>query len=127
MFKAYMLSIYLLATPIAVNAETSALLGWIGGAWELETDKGWGDEFWTPPRGGIMVGSGRVVQAINYTVLNRCGSVRTSPASLPFGRFPNGPRQASFRWWSKVTAKSYSKMLSMITRNASVTGARARY
>lgn len=49
----------MLSAP-AAWASADPLPGWIAGAWERQSDKVWGDEFWTPPRGGIMIGSGRV-------------------------------------------------------------------
>lgn len=34
-------------------------LEWLGGAWtERRADGGWTEEYWTPPRGGLMLGAG---------------------------------------------------------------------
>jgi hypothetical protein len=32
---------------------------WLVGAWVSETDKGWTEEWWTPARGGLMLGATR--------------------------------------------------------------------
>lgn len=34
-------------------------LGWLAGQWITETDAGWTEEIWAPPRGGMMIGHSR--------------------------------------------------------------------
>lgn len=46
------------AQPVAAGAET-ALPGWMAGAWAHADGDSWADEYWTPPRGGLMIGAGR--------------------------------------------------------------------
>jgi hypothetical protein len=43
-----------LAEP--VQAEMPA---WMTGAWERRDGEKWADEYWTPPRGGMMIGASR--------------------------------------------------------------------
>jgi hypothetical protein len=38
---------------------STASLGWLAGHWVQEEPSGWAEENWTPPRGGIMLGTGR--------------------------------------------------------------------
>lgn len=45
------------ASPLA--AETPALPGWMAGAWGETIGDRWAEEFWAPPRGGLMLGAGR--------------------------------------------------------------------
>ena len=34
-------------------------MGWLSGAWvETKAEGAWTEEYWTPPRGGIMIGAG---------------------------------------------------------------------
>lgn len=40
-------------------ASSTARLGWMAGHWVQEKRGGWAEESWTPPRGGIMLGTGR--------------------------------------------------------------------
>ena len=35
-----------------------ASLSWMSGAWVEETASGWTEERWSPPRGGVMLGTG---------------------------------------------------------------------
>jgi hypothetical protein len=49
----------LLVSSIA-NAETpTAMPGWLTGAWIHNDGSKWADEYWTPPRGGLMIGASR--------------------------------------------------------------------
>lgn len=55
------LGVVLALSPVAVFAEPSMqdMPGWMTGAWEKIDGTKWADEFWTPPRGGSMIGSSR--------------------------------------------------------------------
>lgn len=39
---------------------TASLPAWMTGAWEMKNGERWGDEYWTPPRGGLMIGAARM-------------------------------------------------------------------
>jgi hypothetical protein len=54
-------SLALALTPVAALAcdEGPELPEWMMGAWERKDDKGWADEYWTPARGGMMIGASR--------------------------------------------------------------------
>lgn len=59
--KSIIASALALALTWAAHAETPAAApSWMAGAWELDAEGVWGDEFWTPVRGGIMIGSARL-------------------------------------------------------------------
>jgi hypothetical protein len=54
-----------LAAMMAMVASTgfsfgpaTADLGWLAGHWIQEAAGGWAEESWTPPRGGVMLGTG---------------------------------------------------------------------
>ncbi|MDF0545823.1 DUF6265 family protein [Sphingobium sp. H39-3-25] len=47
------------SAAIAQQAASGHLPPWLAGAWqEIKGDR-WTEEYWTPPRGGIMIGAGR--------------------------------------------------------------------
>jgi hypothetical protein len=56
-----LLSAFLLMSASTANANVgpAELPGWMTGAWErVEGDK-WSDEYWTPPKAGLMIGASR--------------------------------------------------------------------
>ncbi len=49
---------FLLSVPL--TAESPATLpSWMTGAWIESKGESWTEEYWTPPRGGLMIGAGR--------------------------------------------------------------------
>ena len=44
----------------AVAAERAPLPAFMVGAWQMGEGDRWGDEYWTPPRGGMMIGAARI-------------------------------------------------------------------
>jgi Domain of unknown function (DUF6265) len=54
-------ALVLALTPVAGAAceEGRELPEWMTGAWGREDDTGWADEYWTPARGGMMIGASR--------------------------------------------------------------------
>ena len=46
-------------TAAAAPKAKVADLGWMAGTWVSETPKGWTEEHWMPPRGGVMLGTNR--------------------------------------------------------------------
>ena len=51
----------LVASPLFVplSAAGPALPDWLSGSWAMEDGASWAEEYWTSPRGGIMLGTGR--------------------------------------------------------------------
>ena len=45
------------STGFSVGPST-ANLGWLAGHWVQDGKNGWAEESWTPPRGGVMLGTG---------------------------------------------------------------------
>jgi Domain of unknown function (DUF6265) len=45
--------------PAVLVAQPDAMPGWMTGAWAKANGESWADEYWTPPRGGIMIGASR--------------------------------------------------------------------
>lgn len=48
-----------LSAPILAHETAPELPQWMTGAWERIDGEKWADEFWTPPRAGIMIGASR--------------------------------------------------------------------
>lgn len=48
-------------TPVAADAaeDKQEMPGWMTGAWARSDGENWADEYWTPPRGGMMIGASR--------------------------------------------------------------------
>jgi hypothetical protein len=49
------MALLVLAAPVSAGQ----LPDWMSGAWSQERGDRWADEYWTPARGGIMIGAGR--------------------------------------------------------------------
>ncbi len=49
----------LVAGPV-VGQATGKLPEWLAGTWQMEDGAAWADEVWSPSRGGMMVGAGRM-------------------------------------------------------------------
>jgi len=48
-----------LAALVAANTTDISSLSWLSGAWTQKGAEGrWAEEYWTPPRGHIMIGAG---------------------------------------------------------------------
>lgn len=48
-----------LQVPAFACDEGPPLPEWMAGAWAREDAEGWADEYWTPARGGMMIGASR--------------------------------------------------------------------
>lgn len=55
-----MFALALAGGAVAALPERPPLPAWMVGAWALKDGDRWGDEFWTPPRGGLMIGAARM-------------------------------------------------------------------
>jgi hypothetical protein len=60
-YPAQIAAIFLALAPlVAVSSEDAAEMpGWMTGAWVRSDGDSWADEYWTSPRGGIMIGASR--------------------------------------------------------------------
>ena len=73
---------------------------WMAGAWQgqpAETGKDdWSDEFWTPMRGGVMLGSARIGQGGTLTLWEQTRIERAADGSLTFLASPRGAPASAF-------------------------------
>lgn len=93
-------TLWLLLALIAANTTVSALEPvplpeWLHGAWAEKRDgQKWADEFWTPPRGGIMMGAARMGDGERLSLFEHTRIVRQPDGQLhfiaqPFGKPPS--------------------------------------
>lgn len=81
----------------AAAQEIPAFPRWIVGAWSQESaDGGWADEYWTPPRGEIMIGAGRTGRGSRLTIFEHTRIVRKDGIKLVFIAQPRGGPAAEF-------------------------------
>lgn len=87
-----------LAAPAAVSAEEedAAFPAWLAGAWSNANGERWTEEFWTHPRGGIMIGASREGEGQALRSWESIRIVRTADGSLAFIPMPNGGPPVEF-------------------------------
>lgn len=86
----------LAAVPAAAEGE-AVLPGWMAGAWEQQGAEGrWADEYWTPPRGGIMIGAARIGRGEALGIFEHTRIVRKADGTLSFIAQPRGGTAAEF-------------------------------
>lgn len=85
-----------LAVPVSGQQATD-LPSWLHGAW-IEAGEGgkWADEFWTPPRGGIMIGAARIGEGERLIIFEHTRIVRSAAGGLTFIAQPRGVPPAEF-------------------------------
>jgi hypothetical protein len=88
-----------LAVPAAVSAEEehAPFPAWLAGAWSNADGERWTEEFWTHPRGGIMIGASREGQGGVLRSWEAIRILRTADGSLAYVPMPNGGTPVEFR------------------------------
>lgn len=82
----------LIASPALAQAPAGVdLPEWMAGIWVMEDGAAWGDEMWSTPRGGIMLGAARMgfgpeLQMWETTRIVRKGDGRISFYAQPQGK-----------------------------------------
>lgn len=94
------------ATGNAAAAEKPAPLpDWMAGAWQQESgDEAWADEYWTRPRGGLMLGAARIGQGDTLGIFEHTRIVRKEDGTLSFYAQPSGAPAAEFPMVTRGTA-----------------------
>jgi hypothetical protein len=86
-----------LAMPLAAKDPQPALPNWLHGAWIQEGSDGqWADEYWTPPRGGLMIGAARMGRGDRVDLFEHTRIVRLPDGQLVFYGQPFGREAAAF-------------------------------
>ena len=86
----------LLSTAAAAGDE-AAWPSWMAGAWSLTGEAAsWTEEFWTHPRGGIMIGASREGSGETLRSWESIRIVRQPDGSLAYIPMPNGGAPITF-------------------------------
>lgn len=86
------------STPLlaADPAPRTAFPAWLAGAWEQRDGDAWSDEFWTPPRGELMIGAARTGRGGQLQSFEHTRIVRKPDGSLSFVAQPGGGAATEF-------------------------------
>ena len=77
--------------------DAAALPGWLAGAWAVSGENGaWTEEFWTHPRGGIMIGASRQGRGEALRSWESIRILRKPDGTLAYVPMPNGGAPVEF-------------------------------
>jgi hypothetical protein len=92
--RALSMSLMLAMTPLA--AQAGELPGWIAGAWVERNGESWSEEFWSGPRGGILLGAARTGKGTALEFWEQTRIQIDPDGSIAFYASPKGARAARF-------------------------------
>jgi hypothetical protein len=91
------LAIALSLAPVPTLAATpDPLPDWLTGAWAFKNGDDWGDEYWTPPRAGIMIGAARMGKGEKLIVWEHTRISYDDECKLAFWAMPRGQPATKF-------------------------------
>jgi hypothetical protein len=90
------LALTLAALPALAKTVPIPLPGWMAGAWEKHDGDSWSDEFWTPPRAGLMIGAAREGKGQTLAIFEHTRIVRKPDGSLSYFAQPRGVPPSEF-------------------------------
>ena len=77
--------------------DAAAFPGWLAGAWAVSGENGaWTEEFWTHPRGGIMIGASREGRGEALRSWESIRILRKPDGTLAYVPMPNGGAPVEF-------------------------------
>jgi len=85
----------LAAAPLAAQ-EPAAFPLWMAGAWTLSDGERWTEEFWTHPRGGLMIGASREGQGETLRTWEAIRILRKPDGTLAYIPMPGGGAPVEF-------------------------------
>ena len=87
----------LLSVPaLAAEGAAPPFPAWLVGGWEMQNGADWADEYWTPPRGGVMIGAGRTGTGAGPAFWEHTRIARRADGSLSFFAQPKGVPATEF-------------------------------
>ena len=100
MKRVYFAALALLLTS-ASHAETPVTTpapppSWMAGAWSETKGERWTEEFWTPERGGVMLGAGRSGESEKLGIFEHTRIVRKTDGTFSFFAQPFGMPPVEF-------------------------------
>ena len=86
------------ATTVAVSAEEAdaPFPAWLAGAWSNADGERWTEEFWTHPRGGIMIGASREGRGETLRSWEAIRILRKPDGTLAYVPMPGGGAPVEF-------------------------------
>lgn len=91
---AFTAALWLILAPVAGNV---ADLGWLSGAWaERRPDGSWTEEYWTPPRGELMIGAGLAGRGDAVRHFEHMRIIKDGAGVIAFVGMPNGGKGVRF-------------------------------
>lgn len=85
-----------LALAAAAPVGTVAHLSWLSGAWVSRIGDAWTEEWWTPPRGGIMIGAGFSGRGETATSFEHMRIMKDEGGKVAFYGMPGGGPPVAF-------------------------------
>jgi hypothetical protein len=92
-----MLAAVLIAVAATMPEPAASDLGWMAGRWESASGDRWTEEYWSAPRGGVMIGYSRTGEG---ETLREFEFIRIAPAedgALVYQASPGGGPAVPFR------------------------------
>jgi len=87
-----------LAMPAGLSAQqdVAAFPTWLAGAWSNADGESWTEEFWTHPRGGIMIGASREGRGEALRTWESIRILRKDDGTLAYVPMPSGGAPVEF-------------------------------
>jgi hypothetical protein len=92
---AFACSVVLAASPLAAQ-QPAPFPSWMAGAWALADGERWTEEFWTHPRGGMMIGASREGRGETLRTWEAIRIQRKPDGTLAYIPMPNGGAPVEF-------------------------------
>lgn len=96
MIRKLLLSLTLILPSPLAAARSADLPGWMAGAWSETRGESWTEEYWTPPRGGLMIGAARNGKGKTLTGWEATRIEIDKAGSIAFVALPNGGTATRF-------------------------------
>lgn len=90
------LALTLAGGAVASVPERPQLPSWLAGAWAMKDGDRWGDEFWTPPRAGLMIGAARMGRGDKLLAWEHTRIGYDEAGKLAFWAMPRGVPASKF-------------------------------
>ena len=90
-----LIALAVVAIPAAAQAPAE-FPDWMSGSWEMREGTRWTEEFWTDPRGGLMLGASRTGEGETLQSFEHIRIVRGEDGSMSFVAQPRGSEPVPF-------------------------------
>ena len=81
----------------APGEQPTTMPDWMAGGWEQRNGELWVDEYWTPPRGGLMSGASRTGKDAKLMFWEQSRIERKSDGTLSYFAMPKGAPATEFK------------------------------